>query len=88
VINALRATGDARFPVAAGIVSMVVVLAGGSWFFGVHLGWGLPGVWIAYALDEWIRGLAMAARWWGHGWVRHARATHRRVVRERQPVGS
>ena len=87
VINALRATGDARFPVAAGIVSMVVVLAGGSWFFGVHLGWGLPGVWVAYALDEWIRGLAMAARWWGHGWVRHARATHRRVVRERQPVG-
>src|SRR5262249_25047525 len=48
VINALRATGDARYPVAAGAVSMVVLLAGGSWFLGVHLGLGLTGVWIAY----------------------------------------
>lgn len=54
----------------------------------MHLGWGLAGVWVAYALDEWIRGLAMAARWWGLGWVRHARATHRRLARERRPVGA
>lgn len=83
VINALRATGDARFPVAAGALSMIVVLAGGSWFLGVHLGWGLIGVWIAYAADEWLRGLTMAARWHWHGWVPHARATHRRVLRKR-----
>ncbi|PTT83761.1 MATE family efflux transporter, partial [Pelomonas sp. HMWF004] len=36
VINALRATGDARYPVAAGAASMAIVLAGGSWFLGVH----------------------------------------------------
>jgi Na+-driven multidrug efflux pump len=83
VINALRATGDARFPVAAGALSMIVVLAGGSWWLGVHLGYGLAGVWIAYAADEWLRGLTMAARWYRHGWVRHARATHRRVLRKR-----
>ena len=83
VINALRATGDARFPVVAGVLSMVFVLAGGSWWLGVHLGYGLAGVWIAYAADEWLRGLTMAARWYRHGWVRHARATHRRVLRKR-----
>ncbi|HEY4080339.1 MAG TPA: MATE family efflux transporter [Burkholderiaceae bacterium] len=79
VINALRAAGDARFPVMAGALSMLFVLAGGSWLLGVHFGLGLVGVWIAYAADEWIRGLMMWQRWRSHGWVRHARATHRRV---------
>lgn len=79
VINALRAAGDARFPVAAGAASMVLVLAGGSWLLGQTLGLGLVGVWIAYAADEWLRGLIMWARWARHGWVPHARAAHRRL---------
>lgn len=79
VINALRATGDARYPVLAGAASMAVVLAGGSWFLGVHLGWGLVGVWIAYAADEWIRGLLMWRRWATLGWLPHARAAHRKL---------
>ncbi|MEO6279625.1 MATE family efflux transporter [Roseateles sp.] len=79
VINALRATGDARYPVIAGSASMAIVLAGGSWFLGVHLGWGLVGVWIAYAADEWIRGLLMWRRWATLGWLPHARAAHRRL---------
>jgi Na+-driven multidrug efflux pump len=83
VINALRATGDARFPVLAGISSMVFVMAGGAWLLGVHLGWGLAGIWFAYAADEWLRGLMMAARWWRRGWLPHARATHRRVSAKR-----
>lgn len=79
VINALRAAGDARFPVAAGALSMVLVLAGGSWLLGIGLGLGLTGVWIAYAADEWLRGLVMWARWARLGWVPHARAAHRRL---------
>jgi Na+-driven multidrug efflux pump len=34
VINALRAAGDARYPVVAGAASMAVILAGGSWLLG------------------------------------------------------
>jgi len=83
VINALRATGDARFPVAAGVLSMAFVMAGGAWLLGVHLGLGLVGVWIAYAADEWVRGLIMVARWRGRGWTRHARASQRRVRADR-----
>ncbi len=79
VINALRAAGDARFPVMAGAMSMLLVLAGGSWMFGVVLGWGLPGVWMAYAADEWIRGLIMWRRWATQAWVPHARASRRRL---------
>jgi Na+-driven multidrug efflux pump len=80
VINALRAAGDARYPVVAGALSMLVVLAGGSWLLGVHLGWGLPGVWLAYAADEWIRGLLMWRRWVTLGWVPHARASRHRLA--------
>jgi len=81
VINALRAAGDARYPVIAGAASMAIVLAGGSWFLGVHLGWGLVGVWIAYAADEWIRGLLMWRRWATLGWLPHARSAHRKLRR-------
>ena len=80
VINALRATGDARFPVQAGALSMLVVMAGGSWLLGVQLGWGLAGVWVAYALDEWVRGAMMVARWRSLAWTRSARAARRRVA--------
>lgn len=79
VINALRATGDARFPVVAGAASMLVVLAGGSWLLGSHFGLGLVGVWIAYIADEWLRGLIMWRRWATLAWVPHARASHRRL---------
>jgi putative MATE family efflux protein len=79
VIAALRATGDSRYPLYAGAGSMALVLAGGSWLLGVHAGLGLVGVWIAYAADEWIRGLLMWRRWLTQGWVPHARATHTRL---------
>ncbi|MGH8029553.1 MAG: MATE family efflux transporter, partial [Arenimonas sp.] len=81
IINALRATGDARLPVQAGAASMLIVMAGGSWLFGVHLGWGLAGVWLAYALDEWVRGGMMLARWRSLRWTSYARAARRRVAR-------
>jgi putative MATE family efflux protein len=79
VISALRATGDSRYPFYAGAGSMAVVLAGGSWLLGVHWGWGLTGVWIAYAADEWIRGLMMWHRWVSRAWIPHARATQARM---------
>lgn len=79
VINALRAAGDARYPVYIGAWSMALVLAGGSWLLGQQLGLGLVGVWIAYAADEWLRGLLMWRRWAKHQWVPHARATRRRL---------
>jgi putative MATE family efflux protein len=79
LVNALRATGDARFPASVAALSMPLVLALGSWWLGVHLGLGLVGVWIAYAADEWLRGLAMWWRWRRRGWLSHARSAHRRL---------
>jgi Na+-driven multidrug efflux pump len=82
VINALRATGDVRFPLFAGMGSLALVLAGGSWFLGIHLGWGLTGLWIAYAADEWLRGLLMWRRWRLHHWVPFARRSRRALRRQ------
>ncbi len=82
VINALRAAGDARYPVLAGAASMLVVLAGGSWLLGSQLGLGLPGLWIAYAADEWLRGLLMWRRWATLAWVPHARSSRRRLAHQ------
>ena len=79
VINALRACGDARYPVMAGIASMVLILAGGSWLFAVVLGWGLTGIWIAYIADEWCRGILMWMRWRSRAWVAHVRQSRRRL---------
>lgn len=80
LVNALRAAGDARYPVQAGALSFALVLAGGSWLLGVGLGWGLAGVWLAYAADEWLRGLLMWRRWRRLGWLPTARAMHRRLA--------
>lgn len=80
IIDALRATGDARFPVIAGAASMLLILAGGSWLLGVHFELGLVGVWIAYAADEWVRGVIMAKRWISLGWMTSAKNVRRRVV--------
>ncbi len=74
VINSLRATGDARFPVLMGMCSMWGVAVPLAWFLGLHLGWGLMGVWIAFACDEWLRGLTMYARWKSRVWEKHAHA--------------
>jgi Na+-driven multidrug efflux pump len=58
---------------------MAIVLAGGSWLLGMHFGLGLTGLFIAYATDEWIRGLLMWRRWSVQAWVPHARAARRRL---------
>ncbi len=77
VLGALRSTGDVIFPVTASIASLVLVLGIGSLVLGKY--YGLVGIWVAYAADEWIRGALMFWRWEAHGWVSHARAILQRM---------
>jgi putative MATE family efflux protein len=83
VVNALRATGDARYPALVGPVSMYLVAFGLAWLVGVHWSYGLIGVWFAFGADEWLRGLLMYARWRRLGWVRYARRARRRALAEK-----
>ncbi|MGM9924000.1 MAG: MATE family efflux transporter [Bacillus sp. (in: firmicutes)] len=70
IINSLRATGDVKFPVIVGILSMWGVSVTLSYILGIHFGWGLVGVWIAFTVDEWLRGILMLKRWRSKVWMR------------------
>lgn len=68
--NALRAAGDVNYPFYVGLVVMWSVAVGGGYLFGIHWGWGLCGMWVAFLLDENIRGIIFVRRWYGMKWVR------------------
>nr|WP_315473159.1 MATE family efflux transporter [uncultured Undibacterium sp.] len=82
VINSLRATGDAYFPLYVGIFSMWGIAVSLAWLFGIYFGWGLVGVWCAFAIDEWVRGILMYRRWKSRAWEKHAHATRAALLRE------
>ncbi|WP_018132790.1 MATE family efflux transporter [Effusibacillus pohliae] len=72
VISSLRAAGDVQFPVFMGILSMWGVSVPLSYYLGIHLHYGLLGVWMAFAADEWLRGILMYWRWRSRAWEKKA----------------
>lgn len=82
VINSLRATGDVGFPIQMAALSMWCVWVPLAWFLGIKLGWGLPGVWLAMATDEWVRGILMYRRWKTRKWIKYAERSRAHVSPE------
>ncbi|MBW7456959.1 MATE family efflux transporter, partial [Paenibacillus sepulcri] len=47
-----------------------------SWLFsmpviyllGIHMGYGLIGIWSAFIIDEWMRGIILYLRWRSRAW--------------------
>lgn len=72
VINSLRASGDARFPVKIGFLSMVCMSLPLGYFFVFVLDWGLVGIWLAISADEWVRAIIVYFRWKSRKWERFA----------------
>lgn len=70
-VNALRATGDAVYPFVVGLIVMWSVAVGLSYVFGIVLGWGLAGMWVAFTLDENIRGVILSRRWFSKKWEKY-----------------
>lgn len=83
IINSLRASGDASFPVAIGALSMVMMSLPLGYFFVFVLDLGLPGIWLAIAADEWTRSVIMFFRWRSRRWEKfaliHPRRKERRI---------
>lgn len=77
VTPCLRAVGDVHFPVWPSVASQFLVLGLGSYVLGRVL--GLPGIWLAYAADEWLRGVLVWWRWYRGGWLPVARRTVRDI---------
>ncbi|MBM7571864.1 MATE family efflux transporter [Aquibacillus albus] len=67
-MSGLRASGDATFPMMMGIVSMWGISVPLSYLFGITLGYGLIGMWFAFVIDEWVRGIVMLFRWKSRKW--------------------
>jgi Na+-driven multidrug efflux pump len=80
VIGSLRATGDVHFPVMASMASFMLILGFGSYWLSRP--WGLTGVWIAYVVDECLRGALMWWRWNRRGWLPYARSNLQALRRE------
>ncbi|MCM3745244.1 MATE family efflux transporter [Sporosarcina luteola] len=72
IINSLRASGDAKFPVMMGAISMVMMSLPLGYFFVFVLDLGLVGVWLAVIMDEWVRAIVMSLRWKSRAWERYA----------------
>lgn len=68
MVNALRATGDARFPFYVALFFMWGVAIPIGYLLGITLEMGLLGIWIGFASDEWLRGLVNAWRWKSRRW--------------------
>lgn len=71
IINSLRASGDAKFPVYMGLISMVCMSLPLGYFLVFTLDLGLAGVWLATAFDEWVRAVIMYFRWKSRAWEKH-----------------
>ena len=68
LVRNLQAVGDVRFPVLVGICSQWIIGVGLCYIFGIVLNWGLPGMWLAFALDENLRGAIFLVRWKKGDW--------------------
>ncbi|MBO7253416.1 MAG: MATE family efflux transporter [Oscillospiraceae bacterium] len=59
----LKSSGDAAYPMMIAVVFMFLLAVGGTWLFGVKLGWLVIGSFVGMALDECTRAVLMFLRW-------------------------
>jgi putative MATE family efflux protein len=68
VISALKGAGDVVFPVKMGILSMWGVGVLFAYLLGIHWSFGVVGIWLGVAMDEWVRAIIMVVRWQKDKW--------------------
>ncbi len=64
----LRAAGYVFWPMIIAISSIWILNVGLSYVFTVLLKWGIIGIWIGAAADEWFRGLCVMTLWQTKRW--------------------
>ncbi|WP_270976949.1 MATE family efflux transporter [Campylobacter helveticus] len=72
MVNALRASGDAKFPFFSGLVFMMGVSLPVGYVLCFYAGLGIVGVWLGFCADEFLRGLVNAYRWKSKKWQNKA----------------
>lgn len=82
ISGALQATGDVNYQLVVNQASSWVISVGGSYLLGIVLGWGLYGVWTAFAVDELFRGLVLLHRWRSGRWKPGAEARRQIIAQD------
>ena len=65
---ALKTSGDATYPMIIAVTFAFLFAAGGTWYFGICLGWLAVGAYVAMAMDECVRARFMFLRWRSGRW--------------------
>lgn len=68
IIGAQKAAGDVYYPLMIAIISMSLVMGGGSYLFSQVFELRVAGILLAAALDELLRGILSFARWLKGSW--------------------
>ena len=68
MVYCLQGCGDVKFPMILGITCMWGIATLFSYIFGIHMGYGLIGIWIAMTLDEGVRAVLFIYRWFKGKW--------------------
>ncbi|MFC5653601.1 MATE family efflux transporter [Paenibacillus solisilvae] len=68
--RSLAAAGDARFAMIGSVSVSWLFSVPMIYLLGIHMGYGLLGIWAAYIMDEWFRGLILFMRWRSKAWQR------------------
>ena len=68
----LRSAGDVYYPFYVGVIVQWLVAVGIGYVLGVSLMFGIVGMWVAFVLDENIRGIIFVRRWNSRKWMNKA----------------
>ena len=70
--NALQGAGDTKFPMYATLFGIWGIRVCVGYLFGIVLGLGLMGVWMAYGLDVIVRSFLLWRRYRRGAWMKIA----------------
>ncbi|MCH5335802.1 MAG: MATE family efflux transporter [Campylobacter sp.] len=68
IVNALRASGDAKFPFFSGLVFMIGLSLPLGFVLCFYANLGILGIWLGFCADEFLRGLVNSYRWKSKKW--------------------
>ena len=68
--GALQGAGDTKFPMYATFLGTWIVHIGLGYLLGIHLGLGLFGIWIGYAMNNVTQSILLYLRFRGNTWTK------------------
>jgi Na+-driven multidrug efflux pump len=86
VERSLQAAGDARYSMTVSVLVIWCFTVPFTYLLGIHWGFGLIGIWVAFIADEWVRGLFLFFRWKSRKW--ESKALVKREVNSSKTVAS